>query len=119
MKRTLSVLALIAVHGIPSAHPLPSRSSTPRGEETRFISSQMLSLRGNDGYQQDPGGTVAEPEQLAEAILILERLAVGGAKRRGRPPVWMVKIKDEVIISGGAIIDHEAPRERCFVAVEK
>jgi|HubBroStandDraft_1064217.scaffolds.fasta_scaffold2879947_1 hypothetical protein len=22
-------------------------------------------------------------------------------------------------INGGAIIDHEAPRERCFVAVEK
>ena len=37
-----------------------------------------------------------EHEQLGEAILSLERLAVAGAKRRGRPPAWMVKIKDEV-----------------------
>jgi hypothetical protein len=26
-----------------------------------------------------------------------ERLAAGGAKRRGRPPAWMAKIKDETI----------------------
>ena len=38
-----------------------------------------------------------EHEQLGEAILSLERLAVAGAKRRGRPPAWMVKIKGEVI----------------------
>jgi hypothetical protein len=30
-----------------------------------------------------------EREQLEEAILSLERLAAGGAKRRGRPPAWM------------------------------
>ena len=34
-----------------------------------------------------------EREQLGEAILSLERLAVGKAKRRGRPPAWMVKVK--------------------------
>jgi hypothetical protein len=38
-----------------------------------------------------------EREQLGEAILSLERLAAGGAKRRGRPPAWMAKIKDETI----------------------
>ena len=32
-----------------------------------------------------------EHEQLGEAILSLERLAAGGAKRRGRPPAWMAK----------------------------
>jgi hypothetical protein len=42
-------------------------------------------------------GLRLEHEQLGEAILSLERLAVVGAKRRGRPPAWMVKIKDEVI----------------------
>ena len=36
-----------------------------------------------------------EHEQLGEAILSLERLALGGAKRRGRPPAWMAKIKEE------------------------
>ena len=34
-----------------------------------------------------------EHEQLGEAILSLERLAMGGAKRRGRPPTWMADIK--------------------------
>lgn len=27
--------------------------------------------------------------QIEEAILAIERLANGGAKRRGRPPAWM------------------------------
>jgi hypothetical protein len=32
----------------------------------------------------------AERQRLAEAILVVERLAVGsGVKRRGRPPKWM------------------------------
>ena len=36
-----------------------------------------------------------EHEQLAEAILSLERLAQGSAKRRGRPPAWMAQLKQE------------------------
>jgi hypothetical protein len=35
----------------------------------------------------------AERDQLAEAIITLERLAVGRGKRRGRPPAWMTAIK--------------------------
>jgi len=31
----------------------------------------------------------AEREHLEEAILTLERLAVGRGRRRGRPPAWM------------------------------
>jgi hypothetical protein len=34
-----------------------------------------------------------ERDRLAEAILVLERLAAGGAKRRGRPPAWMTAVK--------------------------
>jgi hypothetical protein len=30
-----------------------------------------------------------ERAQIEEAILAIERLAGGGAKRRGRPPAWM------------------------------
>ena len=30
-----------------------------------------------------------EREQIDEAILVLERLAQGHGKRRGRPPAWM------------------------------
>jgi hypothetical protein len=35
----------------------------------------------------------AERDQLAEAILIFERLAVGRGRRRGRPPKWMAEVK--------------------------
>ena len=34
-----------------------------------------------------------EREQPEEAIMSLERLAAGGAKRRGRPPAWMTLAK--------------------------
>ena len=34
-----------------------------------------------------------EREQLEEAIMSLERLASGGAPRRGRPPAWMSEAK--------------------------
>jgi hypothetical protein len=30
-----------------------------------------------------------ERDHVDEAILVLSRLALGGAKRRGRPPKWM------------------------------
>jgi len=33
-----------------------------------------------------------EREAIEEAILILERLARGRGKRRGRPPAWMASI---------------------------
>jgi hypothetical protein len=36
-----------------------------------------------------------ERQQLEEAILSLERLAVGG-KRRGRPPAWIVAAQQTV-----------------------
>jgi hypothetical protein len=35
----------------------------------------------------------AERDQLAEAIITLERLALGRGKRRGRPPAWMTPVK--------------------------
>jgi len=34
-----------------------------------------------------------EHDQLGEAIITLERLAVGRGKRRGRPPAWMTAVK--------------------------
>ena len=35
----------------------------------------------------------AEREQVEEAIMVLERIAVGRGRRRGRPPKWMSEIK--------------------------
>jgi hypothetical protein len=32
----------------------------------------------------------AEREQVEEAIMVLERIALGGRRRRGRPPAWMM-----------------------------
>ena len=34
-----------------------------------------------------------EQAQIAEAIIVLERLIVGRGKRRGRPPKWMAEVK--------------------------
>jgi hypothetical protein len=34
-----------------------------------------------------------EKEQLEEAIISLERLALGRGRRRGRPPAWMTVTK--------------------------
>jgi len=34
-----------------------------------------------------------ERVQLEEAIIVLERLARSGGKRRGRPPAWMQTVK--------------------------
>lgn len=31
-----------------------------------------------------------ERTQIEEAIIVIERLAAGHGKRRGRPPAWMV-----------------------------
>jgi hypothetical protein len=41
-----------------------------------------------------------ERQQLEEAILSLERLAVGG-KRRGRPPAWIVAAQQQVTKAPG------------------
>jgi hypothetical protein len=34
-------------------------------------------------------------DQIAEAILALELLALGQSKRRGRPPAWMTAAKEK------------------------
>jgi hypothetical protein len=35
-----------------------------------------------------------ERGQIEEAIVVMERLAMGRGKRRGRPPAWMAAAKD-------------------------
>jgi hypothetical protein len=35
-----------------------------------------------------------ELEQVDEAIMSLERMALGAGKRRGRPPAWMAALKE-------------------------
>jgi hypothetical protein len=35
----------------------------------------------------------AEREQIEEAILVLERIACGRGRRRGRPPKWMTGMR--------------------------
>jgi hypothetical protein len=35
----------------------------------------------------------AEREQVEQAIMVLERIARGQGKRRGRPPAWMSQAK--------------------------
>jgi hypothetical protein len=35
----------------------------------------------------------ADHAAISEAILVLERLATGRGRRRGRPPAWMSQVK--------------------------
>lgn len=42
----------------------------------------------------------AERDQLDEAIRVLERLAAGQGKRRGRPPAWMTTLKRRGLLLG-------------------
>jgi hypothetical protein len=40
-------------------------------------------------------GLRQEHERLGAAIASLERLAAGGAKRRGRPPLWLSELNEK------------------------
>jgi hypothetical protein len=35
----------------------------------------------------------SERENIDQAIAVLERIALGQGKRRGRPPAWMTQVK--------------------------
>jgi hypothetical protein len=39
--------------------------------------------------------------QVEEAILSLERMAIGAGKRRGRPPAWMIAAKETPVKKRG------------------
>jgi hypothetical protein len=39
--------------------------------------------------------------QVEEAILSLERMAIGAGKRRGRPPAWMIAAKEAPVKKRG------------------
>jgi hypothetical protein len=43
----------------------------------------------------------SERQQIEEAILVLERLAASGGRRRGRPPKWMTQVKTDTATSSG------------------
>ena len=51
-----------------------------------------------------------ELNQIDEAILNLERLAMGGGKRRGRPPKWMTTAKMPVEVEAKAPVKKSKKR---------
>ena len=42
-----------------------------------------------------------ERQQIEEAILVLERLAASGGRRRGRPPKWLTQVQTDTPKSTG------------------
>lgn len=57
----------------------------------------------------------SERERVAEAIVVVERLAIGsGGKRRGRPPKWMSAAK-----AGNAVKVEEPRQRRPFTAATR
>ena len=49
----------------------------------------------------------AELQGVNEAIMIMERLALGGKRRRGRPPAWLRAVQ-----GGGEPAAAAAPKKR-------
>jgi len=58
----------------------------------------------------------SQKAQIEEAILVLQRLAAGGAKRRGRPPKWMSSATDA---SGFAATPARRKRKPFSAATKK
>lgn len=50
----------------------------------------------------------AERDQIEEAIIVLQRLAAGQGRRRGRPPLWMREQAQDSDIGDGR------PKSRVF-----
>jgi hypothetical protein len=48
-----------------------------------------------------------ERDQLDVAVVSLERLALGGGKRRGCPPAWMAAMKS---VDSTALVEPQAKR---------
>ena len=62
----------------------------------------------------------SEKERLEEAILTVERLAVGSmTKRRGRPPKWLASVKAEAGSSGTGESLEPKKRRRFSAATRK
>jgi len=61
-----------------------------------------------------------EKERLEEAIVTIERLAVGSlTKRRGRPPKWLANVKAEAGSSGVRESAEPKKRRRFSAATRK
>ena len=52
-----------------------------------------------------------ELEQIGEAIIVLERLALGGRRRRGRQPNWMKGASSKMTHSNGPVKKRRFSRE--------
>ena len=57
----------------------------------------------------------AEHQQIEEAILVLQRLAASGGKRRGRPPKWMASAE----LPGAATPPSPARKRKRFSAATR
>lgn len=56
----------------------------------------------------------SERQRIQEAILVIERLAAGGGKRRGRPPKWMSNLN-----STGTSLAQRRQKRTVSAAVRK
>ena len=60
---------------------------------TGFASNRALRYAGPMDINRMLSDLRTERDQIAEAIIVLERLSLGQGKRRGRPPKWMTQVK--------------------------
>jgi len=80
-----------------SVQPACSPLAMPLGNSTPHCEAKLLAARCSTLSEMDILKMLAElraeREQVEEAILVLERMARGRGKRRGRPPKWITGMK--------------------------
>jgi hypothetical protein len=72
--------------------PINAVEQTDQGEASRVLEEDevdRLRYSGHMDISKMLAELHSERKQLDEAIVTLERLALGRGKRRGRPPAWM------------------------------
>ena len=88
----LGVPAAAACDGLVADSILALARGAAAGAVEICRSSRALSLHEMD-INKMLADLRTEREQIEEAIVVLERLARGQGRRRGRPPAWMTTIK--------------------------
>ena len=85
------------VYGVPlmrpHGHPIAELVLTVLSQSTNDRNRDVAYLRLRGRLPSWEAVRDAPLAQVEEAILVLERLAAGRGRRRGRPPAWMSAVK--------------------------
>jgi hypothetical protein len=77
---------------------MTSFAAAPSPVADAAMRHDVAAVRALVAQKADLGNMLAElrreRDQITEAIMSLERMAIGHQRRRGRPPAWMVTARE-------------------------